>query len=107
MEYASNYLNMDLISICSTIVLNPSLPDSLIWKGSNSGKFVSGVHWEYTRSKFPLVHWHKHIRNAWLPPKIAMFMWKLLHNAVPVDERMKKLNIHIVSKFFLLHIPSV
>lgn len=97
-DYVTGYLNMEIHNIISSISLEPAMLDTLVWKGSTTGSFNSGVFWQATRTKFPLVQWHKHTWNTWLPPKISVFMWKLLHNAIPVDENIRRLNMPVVSK---------
>lgn len=98
MEYASQYLSANQYRSATAIVLNPLMQDTLIWKGSNTTKFSSGASWESIRTQHDLVHWYKHVWNSWLPPKIAICMWKLLHNALPVDDNICRLSIPIASQ---------
>lgn len=53
--------------------------------------------WESTRASHPSVYWWKYVWNKWVHPKIAGFVWRLMHKAISTDERIKSLGFRFPS----------
>lgn len=79
------------------IVLSNS-DDMLAWSLTQSGKFTFASAWDLVRQRTMKCLVAKHTWNKHVCPKIAVFSWKLLHNAVPTDYALKKKHVMLVSK---------
>lgn len=79
------------------IILNLNA-DRIIWTANPSGKFSLSSAWEKIRGRatqfyFGKFYWHKHY-----PTMISIFLWKLLHKALPTDVAIKRKGVPLVSK---------
>lgn len=64
--------------------------DRCVWVLTHSGNFTLKSAWELIRQKESNTHlskscWHKNV-----PSKISIFVWKLIHNALPTESAIKK-----------------
>ncbi|KAL9676312.1 hypothetical protein QQ045_004526 [Rhodiola kirilowii] len=73
-------------------------PDRLFWRATSNGKFSVKAFYEYRRKNLLKSKSFENIWQAWIPPKISGFMWKMLHYGLPTDEAIIKLGIPISSK---------
>ncbi|KAL0445257.1 UNVERIFIED_CONTAM: hypothetical protein Slati_2248400 [Sesamum latifolium] len=77
--------------------------DSPYWKMNSTGSFSVKTAWELIREgriRRPLLKdlWHQTIS-----PSMSIFMWRLIQNFVPVDERLRDKGLPIVSKCLCCH----
>lgn len=72
--------------------------DQLMFTPSESGQFVVKTYLELSRTCGATRMWPRWIWQPFLPPKISTFLWKLLHRAVPTDDRICSRGIPIVSR---------
>ncbi|KAL9664436.1 hypothetical protein QQ045_019836 [Rhodiola kirilowii] len=101
---SSTTLKSDLSRACSpmfqsyldSIVLSHA-EDRLIWTGSSSGQFSIKEFLTTFRTRLPMLHWPKAVWNAWLPLKVAIFVWCLIYQAIPTDDRVSRMGISMVS----------
>ncbi|KAL9689687.1 hypothetical protein QQ045_010076 [Rhodiola kirilowii] len=73
-------------------------PDRIIWMGSPTGVFTIKAFQNTYRTTAPLLHWTKFIWASWMPPKVAMFIWRLTMRAISTDARISKLGIPLASQ---------
>ncbi|KAL9677847.1 hypothetical protein QQ045_015683 [Rhodiola kirilowii] len=72
-------------------------PDLLEWCRSPTGTFTTK---EFHRVKSSPAHINNTMANIWrpwLPPKLSVFLWKLRHRAVPLDDRVRQCGIALAS----------
>lgn len=83
--------------IMKNIRLTPK-SDKLIWIGTRSGKFILNSAWGLLRYRSMISYLHKNAWSKFIPQKISIFIWKVLHNVVPTDMVVKKRGVIMVSK---------
>ncbi|XP_058084508.1 uncharacterized protein LOC131232283 [Magnolia sinica] len=71
--------------------------DSFFWPLSPSGMFTIQSVRDACRSPCPQLDWANKLWNPNIPPKISLFAWKLLQNAVPIDEAIQARGVHMSS----------
>ncbi|XP_058078582.1 uncharacterized protein LOC131226864 [Magnolia sinica] len=59
--------------------------DSLIWPLEPSGLFLVKSAWNISQFRGQVLPWSNKIWNPKIPLKISVFLWRLLHDALPVD----------------------
>lgn len=79
-------------------IMISSQEDKYIWDCSYSGMFTLSTSWELVRKRglnslIAKCCWHKNIAL-----KISLFLWKMLHNAIPTDLAVSKKGINLPSK---------
>lgn len=72
--------------------------DRVVWTATESGNFKLTSAWELTRTRNISVYFNKFCWNKFLPIKISIFLWRLLHKTLPTDMAVRGKGIHIVSK---------
>ncbi|XP_042964784.1 uncharacterized protein LOC122299013 [Carya illinoinensis] len=72
--------------------------DVLVWTPSPDGVFSTKSAWECVRIKMPTDAWASWVWHPYLPKFMATTMWKGLHGALSVDDRLRRIGIPIVSK---------
>lgn len=80
------------------IILKPDIEDYFIFTLTDSGEFSSKAYWELIREKGVNRRWTSRIWRHFIPYKTCAFMWRLLHHALPVDQRVRTKGIPIVSR---------
>ncbi|MQM07706.1 hypothetical protein Taro_040548 [Colocasia esculenta] len=81
-------------------------PDKCVWTASANGSFSTSSAFQAIRPRGiprpPLLNiWH----NAY-NSRAALFGWRVLHRAIPTDDRVSACGIHIVSKYSCCIIPA-
>ncbi|KAF5447364.1 hypothetical protein F2P56_032920 [Juglans regia] len=72
--------------------------DLLIWTKTESGNFTTKSAWDCIRVRSPILEGHKWIWNSILPKKFSVFMWKVWHGALIVDDKIRWIGIPLASK---------
>ncbi|KAK4385662.1 putative ribonuclease H protein [Sesamum angolense] len=80
------------------IPINPQYQDVMHWKPSLHGSFSTKLAWEITRDHKPPLAIFKNLWPPLVRPTISIFIWKVLHNWIPVDSRLKQKGIFLASK---------
>lgn len=78
--------------------LSPNKTDRLVFTLSVSGDFSSKLYAGEIRTKGVKRPWASKVWLLTLPPKIATFLWKLVRQAVPVDNRLRAKGIQLASR---------
>lgn len=71
--------------------------DMLIWKPSATGKLTMKAAFEYYREKEEEMTWLKLIWKRFLPPKISVFIWRLLWHKLPTEDNLRKRGMVLTS----------
>ncbi|KAL0283183.1 UNVERIFIED_CONTAM: putative ribonuclease H protein, partial [Sesamum radiatum] len=75
-----------------------SYGDYLHWRLSKHSAFRTKSAWNEIRDQQPVQQFHKSLWSKLLIPNISVFAWRLIHNLIPVDERLKEKGITLASK---------
>ncbi|KAL0355214.1 UNVERIFIED_CONTAM: hypothetical protein Sradi_3968300 [Sesamum radiatum] len=67
-------------------------------KLSKHGAFTTKSAWEEIRSNQPVQPLYRSLWSKLIMPNISVFAWRLIHNWIPVDDRLKQKGITLVSK---------
>lgn len=59
--------------------------DELIWVGDSTSKLMVKSVYEFYRTKEITVQWQGKIWQSYIPPRISIFIWKLVHNSLPME----------------------
>ncbi|KAL0448794.1 UNVERIFIED_CONTAM: hypothetical protein Slati_1435800 [Sesamum latifolium] len=70
--------------------INTYHSDYLHWKLSKHGAFTTKSAWDEIRSRQPVRQFYRTLWSKLIIPNISVFTWRLIHNWIPVDERLKK-----------------
>ncbi|XP_058092672.1 uncharacterized protein LOC131239131 [Magnolia sinica] len=81
--------------------------DVLAWDLSTSSAFTLKSAWNGLRIHYPRLAWTKWAWNKALPPKIGALLWKIIHNAIPVDSAIQKSGISLASSCECCRAPHV
>ncbi|KAL3614590.1 hypothetical protein CASFOL_041676 [Castilleja foliolosa] len=73
----------------NNIILDEGAEDTLIYTNHPSGKFTTRNYIEGQKTHGIQVPWADKVWNKNLPSKVVTFLWKLMHKAIPVDDRIK------------------
>lgn len=77
--------------------------DAILWHYTKDGEYSvkSGYHFIHALSHIPGLHeQQKLFKEIWslkIPPKIRHFWWRVMHNALPVAENLKRRGLRIES----------
>ncbi|KAL0448791.1 UNVERIFIED_CONTAM: hypothetical protein Slati_1435500 [Sesamum latifolium] len=80
------------------VPINTYHSDYLHWKLSKHGAFTTKSAWDEIRSRQPVRQFYRTLWSKLIIPNISVFTWRLIHNWIPVDERLKQKGISLVSK---------
>ncbi|XP_012842530.1 PREDICTED: uncharacterized protein LOC105962752 [Erythranthe guttata] len=101
MQHLSEYLKLippSLHESVRKVTLDPDQPDRLIFTLTQSGDFSTKEYWRHIRVLGRREAWTNRIWHQFLPHKTCGFMWKLIHHALPVDQRIISRGIPMVSR---------
>ncbi|XP_042051496.1 uncharacterized protein LOC121796781 [Salvia splendens] len=73
-------------------------PDVPRWRLSTNGEFSLATTWETLRSQMPIVQGLDDIWRAGLTSSMAIFLWRLLSNRIPVDTKLQWRRMELASK---------
>ncbi|XP_058099912.1 uncharacterized protein LOC131244295 [Magnolia sinica] len=73
-------------------------PDSHIWPFTPSSVFSVISTWNLCRLSKPRKDWSRWVWHASLPPRISLFVWRLLHKAISVDVEVQKRDVSLASQ---------
>lgn len=62
--------------------------DELIWTGSHNGTITVKEAFNFCRGKGTVCYWLKGLWRKFIPPRISVFLWKILNNRLPTAELM-------------------
>ncbi|KAL2228339.1 UNVERIFIED_CONTAM: hypothetical protein Sindi_1813600 [Sesamum indicum] len=79
-----------IIELILQIPINPQHQDFMHWKPSPHGFFSTKSAREITRDHKPSLPIFKNLWSPLVRPTISIFIWKVLHNWIPVDSRLKQ-----------------
>ncbi|XP_012848003.1 PREDICTED: uncharacterized protein LOC105967963 [Erythranthe guttata] len=80
------------------ITLEMNKPDRLIFTLTQSGEFSSKEYWRHINMPRLRVSWTTRIWQPYLPHRTSGFLWKLIHHALPVDQRIISRGIPLASR---------
>ncbi|XP_058103565.1 uncharacterized protein LOC131247149 [Magnolia sinica] len=69
-----------------------------IWPLETSGTFSLRSAWNLSRASSPFIQWASWIWQAPLPPKFSVFIWRVLQNATPVNNRVQAKGVALASR---------
>ncbi|XP_058068213.1 uncharacterized protein LOC131217319 [Magnolia sinica] len=72
--------------------------DTPFWPFTPSGCFSVKSAWAVGRMSSARKDWTQWVWHAKLPPRISLFVWKMLHKAIPVEEAVQAKGIQLASK---------
>lgn len=97
----SKNIQEDLKQICShKVKLVEGKPDKRRWNHTSKGDFYVASAYQVFRTHGQKRKIYKGIWKAFIPTKITLFVWKVLHGAAPLDSNIRSLGIPIVSKCY-------
>lgn len=72
--------------------------DIMVWAPSNSDNFTLRSAWDLVRGRSDAFCFGKYCWHKYYPSKISIFLWILLHRALPIDTANRRKGIFVVSK---------
>ncbi|XP_071909831.1 uncharacterized protein [Coffea arabica] len=72
------------------VQFDPSKKDSMVWSPSANGLFSVSTAWETVRKRKNISLVSGLIWNAIVPIKLSFFVWRLLHNLLPLEENLQQ-----------------
>ncbi|XP_058079899.1 uncharacterized protein LOC131228085 [Magnolia sinica] len=98
-ELIDNFVTPPVVQAIVNSGISPShRKDRFIRTLSPSGKVSFRSAWNLTRNHRPKQHWPMWVWNKFVPPKIAIFLWKVMHDVVLVDSVIQRLGISLASR---------
>ncbi|PIN17586.1 hypothetical protein CDL12_09767 [Handroanthus impetiginosus] len=94
----NNVLPSELVDIVLDVPIYKDEKDHPIWKLSHNGNFTTKSVWELLRAKGDCNNLLEHLWITSVPPTISIFIWRLLHDTIPVDTRLQHKGIALASK---------
>ncbi|KAL0400828.1 UNVERIFIED_CONTAM: putative ribonuclease H protein [Sesamum latifolium] len=91
-------LPMDLVQKVVAIPFDDIVNDKPCWKVDPTGNFSVKSAWELVRNGGIRRPFLKEFWHPTVTPSMSIFIWRLLHNFIPVDERLREKGLSIVSK---------
>ncbi|XP_058076430.1 uncharacterized protein LOC131225018 [Magnolia sinica] len=73
-------------------------PDTPLWPFTTTGNFLVKSAWDASRPLAPRKGWARWVWHRNLLPKISPFLWRLLHNDVPVEKAIQSRGVPLASK---------
>ncbi|KAL0304188.1 UNVERIFIED_CONTAM: putative ribonuclease H protein [Sesamum radiatum] len=96
-------LPMDLVQKVVAIPFDDIVNDKPCWKVDPTGNFSVKSAWELVRNGGIRRPFLKEFWHPTVTPSMSIFIWRLLHNFIPVDERLREKGLSIVSKCMCCH----
>ncbi|KAL0295868.1 UNVERIFIED_CONTAM: hypothetical protein Scaly_3085000 [Sesamum calycinum] len=87
-----------MIDQITGVPININQPDCLHWKLSKDGAFTTKSTWNAIRNHQQSQPIYRSLWSKLIIPNISVFAWRLIQNWIPVEERLKKKGITLVSK---------
>lgn len=81
--------------------------DELIWEGSQSGRLTVKEAHNFYRERGIEVNWYKNLWQKFVPPRVSIFAWKILHNCLPTDDNANRRGIIVEGGCALCDSPTV
>ncbi|KAL0400376.1 UNVERIFIED_CONTAM: hypothetical protein Sradi_2380900 [Sesamum radiatum] len=78
-----------IINMIMEVPINTYQSDYLHWKLSKHGAFTTKSAWNEIRSQQPVQQFYRSLWFKLLILNISIFAWRLIHNWIPVDQRLK------------------
>src|SRR4051812_10959296 len=72
--------------------------DKIVWSATENGNFSLTSAWELVRTRSISFNFSKFCWHKYIPLKISIFLWCLLHKTLATDMAVKGNDISIVSK---------
>ncbi|CAM8943762.1 unnamed protein product [Rhodiola kirilowii] len=82
-----------------------NLPDNLSWHRSAFGHFSTQAFRAVCNTPRPRDKILSSVWQAWIPPKISAFVWRLKHRAVPTDDQIRSCGIYLASSCRCCQMP--
>lgn len=79
------------------IRINPLQDDVAIWMPSTNGRFHLKNAWEVIRNKKAEQMWQKFLWPECLAPTTSIFLWRLVSDILPLDEKIISLGFDLAS----------
>ncbi|KAL0293316.1 UNVERIFIED_CONTAM: putative ribonuclease H protein [Sesamum radiatum] len=87
-----------IIALITEVPINIYQSDYLHWRLSKNSAFTTKSAWNEIRDQQPVQQFYKSLWSKLIIPNISVFAWRLIHNWIPVDERLKEKGITLASK---------
>ncbi|KAL0287134.1 UNVERIFIED_CONTAM: putative ribonuclease H protein [Sesamum radiatum] len=87
-----------IINLIMEVPINIYQSDYLHWRLSKNSAFTTKSAWNEIRDQQPVQQFYKSLWSKLIIPNISVFAWRLIHNWIPVDERLKEKGITLASK---------
>jgi len=79
-----------------TILLAPQ-QDELIWKETSNGQLTLKDAYNFKANSFPEVQWAKVVWSPNIPPSRSLLVWRIMHDKVPVDDKLRERGVSFPS----------
>ena len=92
-------LPQGMVNTLWNLNLSPSSEgDQMVWTREGRGHFSVKSAWELVRSRRTVTLWGKGIWDQFLPTKISFFLWRMLWNRLPTDDRIVGMGFQMPSQ---------
>lgn len=91
-------LPLDHRDIFLLLRVSKNLRDKLVFTLSDNREFDTKIYLENRIARCNSRIWPSGIWRQILPPKITIFLWKLIQNAVPTDDRIRTRGVPLASR---------
>ncbi|XP_015159800.1 uncharacterized protein [Solanum tuberosum] len=76
------------IIIATELYIQMDLPDQVIWKLSNNGKFICSSSWNEIREKKTKTHFNNFTWHKSIPFKASFLLWRTIRGKLPPNEKL-------------------
>ncbi|XP_058111320.1 uncharacterized protein LOC131254349 [Magnolia sinica] len=73
-------------------------PEIPVWPFTPSGNFMVSLAWTASRISRERKGWANWVWHTKMPPRISIFLWKVLNGAIPVDAAVQNRGVHLMSR---------
>ncbi|KAF5194929.1 hypothetical protein FRX31_015480 [Thalictrum thalictroides] len=80
--------------------------DRMVWPHANDGNFSIKSYVKMAQEAYSGSAIFRRVWQHYIPTKISLFFWKLLNEAIPTDNAVKKCNITLASRCVCCQFPS-
>ncbi|KAL0292122.1 UNVERIFIED_CONTAM: putative ribonuclease H protein [Sesamum radiatum] len=91
-------LPANVVHQISQIPFEADTIDAPVWKLSSSGNFNMKATWNSLRQTRTLQQLSKEIWSPLITPTMSIFIWRLITNKIPVDEKLQEKGFQLASK---------